>query len=57
MGQYHFVNSIVKGDKTSLNYYNVQTTSQNKVWVFEDKDKPLAVWKSRCVEEKMKSLF
>lgn len=56
-GQSPYVNNIVTGDETYLYYYDVPTKSQNKIWVFDEEDTPVAVRKSRSVKKKMIVVF
>jgi hypothetical protein len=56
-GTSRYVSSILTGDETWLNFYDVPTKAQNKVWVFEHENMPLSVRKSRSMKSKMVAIF
>ena len=51
------VDFIVTGDETWLYYYHVPTKSQSKVWVYEDKEVPVQVRKSKYIGKRMVTVF
>jgi hypothetical protein len=42
-GMSHYVSSILTGDETRLYFYGMPTKAQNKVWIFENENKPVSV--------------
>ncbi|UYV84795.1 hypothetical protein LAZ67_X003545 [Cordylochernes scorpioides] len=52
-----YANSIIKGDKTWLYYFDAPTKVQNKVWNFKGGSTPMSVSKSRCIKKMMLAVF